>query len=44
VREIAGGHWVIGTRPDVIARHTSDLIEYVERGAVDPATDPSYER
>jgi len=44
VREIAGGHWVIGTRPDVIARHTSELIEHVEHGAVDPAADRSYER
>jgi pimeloyl-ACP methyl ester carboxylesterase len=44
VREIAGGHWVIGTQPDVIARHTSELIEHVEYGAVDPAADRSYER
>jgi pimeloyl-ACP methyl ester carboxylesterase len=44
VREIPGGHWVISARPDVIARHTSELIEYVERGAVDPAADRSYER
>jgi pimeloyl-ACP methyl ester carboxylesterase len=44
VREIAGGHWVIGTRPDVIARCTSELIERVESGAVDPAADRSYER
>ena len=44
VREIAGGHWVIATRPDVIARHTSELVEHVEGGAVDSAAGRSYER
>jgi pimeloyl-ACP methyl ester carboxylesterase len=39
VHEIAGGHWVICSRPDVIARHTSELIEDVEH-----APDRSYER
>ena len=44
VRRIAGGHWVIGTRPDVIARHTSELVEHVEGGGVDPVANRSYER
>jgi NAD(P)-dependent dehydrogenase (short-subunit alcohol dehydrogenase family)/pimeloyl-ACP methyl ester carboxylesterase len=31
-RTIAGGHWVISDRPDVIARCTSEFVEHVEGG------------
>ncbi|WP_127784439.1 SDR family oxidoreductase [Rhodococcus sp. X156] len=31
-RTIAGGHWVVSSRPDVIARCTSELVEHVEHG------------
>ena len=34
-RTIAGGHWVISHRPDVIARLTSEFVELVEGGTRD---------
>jgi NAD(P)-dependent dehydrogenase (short-subunit alcohol dehydrogenase family)/pimeloyl-ACP methyl ester carboxylesterase len=32
-RSIAGGHWVISSRPDLIARCTRELVDHVEGGA-----------
>ncbi len=32
-RSIEGGHWVVSSRPDVIARCTRELIDHVEGGA-----------
>jgi NAD(P)-dependent dehydrogenase (short-subunit alcohol dehydrogenase family)/pimeloyl-ACP methyl ester carboxylesterase len=31
-RSVAGGHWVVWTRPDVIARLTSELVDHVAGG------------
>ena len=31
-REIPGGHWVVSSRPDVIARAFTELVEHVEHG------------
>jgi NAD(P)-dependent dehydrogenase (short-subunit alcohol dehydrogenase family)/pimeloyl-ACP methyl ester carboxylesterase len=36
-RTIAGGHWVVSHRPDVIARLTTEFVERVEGGAETPA-------
>ncbi len=35
-RALAGGHWVICERPDVIARCVGEFVEHVERGAPMP--------
>ena len=35
-RELAGGHWVISTRPDVVARCVAELVEYAETGTEAP--------
>lgn len=32
VRRVAGGHWVVATRPDVIARITSELVDHTSGG------------
>lgn len=36
-RRIAGGHWVVSHRPDVIARLTMEFIELIEGGIRTPA-------
>jgi NAD(P)-dependent dehydrogenase (short-subunit alcohol dehydrogenase family)/pimeloyl-ACP methyl ester carboxylesterase len=38
VRRIAGGHWVVSQRPDVIARLTREFIERQGRDAAGPRT------
>ncbi|WP_245788927.1 SDR family oxidoreductase [Amycolatopsis marina] len=32
VRPVAGGHWVTRSRPEMVARATTELVEYVEHG------------
>ncbi|HEY7046288.1 MAG TPA: SDR family oxidoreductase [Jatrophihabitantaceae bacterium] len=33
IRRVAGGHWVVVTRPDVIARITAELVDHTSGGA-----------
>lgn len=33
IRPVAGGHWVVATRPDVVARLVSELVDHASGGA-----------
>jgi NAD(P)-dependent dehydrogenase (short-subunit alcohol dehydrogenase family)/pimeloyl-ACP methyl ester carboxylesterase len=43
-RTIAGGHWVVSHRPDVIARLTTEFIELVDGGTQPPSLAPADQR